>query len=55
MNILFLIIFALLIWLYVQNCHESFEIEPNIIAGGYNAGPEDLELEGPGNVAWSGY
>nr|QBK88231.1 MAG: hypothetical protein LCMAC202_05930 [Marseillevirus LCMAC202] len=54
-TLLFIIVFAVLIWLYVQNCYESFEIEPNTIVGGYQAGPEDLELEGPGDAAWSGY
>lgn len=67
-TILFIIIFIILIVLYTQKC-EKFFIEPNTIMGG--ASPESgmvmkpdgewqeysapLELEGPGNAAWSGY
>ncbi len=53
--LLFIITFAILIWLYVQNCYEAFEIEPNVIEGGYTSPPADFELEGPGIAAWSGY
>jgi hypothetical protein len=59
----------ILIVIYINCCNESFYIEPNTIIGGampesgmimtpgghyqeYNA---PLELEGPGNAAWSGY
>lgn len=65
----FIIILIVLIVLYIQNCNEGFYIEPNTIMGGampesgmemttngtyqyYNA---PLELEGPGDAAWSGY
>ena len=54
-TLLFIIVFAVLIGLYIQNCTEQFEIEPNTIVGGYQSAPEDLELEGPGDAAWSGY
>ena len=67
-TILFIIIFVVLIGLYMQKC-EGFYIEPNTVEGGampqsgmvldtdgqyqyYNA---PLELEGPGDAAWSGY
>lgn len=68
-TILFVLFFALLVWFFATNCPENFYIEPNTIAGGsfqqvqlvkesdgqeraYNT---PLELEGPGNAAWSGY
>jgi hypothetical protein len=68
-TILFIIVFAVLIWLYIQNCKEDFYIEPNTIVGGaipqsgmemttdgsYQEYSAPLELEGPGDAAWSGY
>ncbi len=67
-TILFIIVFAVLIWLYIQNCEEGFYIEPNTIVGGampqsgmemtdgsYQEYSAPLELEGPGDAAWSGY
>jgi hypothetical protein len=44
-TLIILIIFALLIGLYVKYCYEQFEIEPNTVTGGYNAGSEDFELD----------
>ena len=60
-TVLFIIVFVVLIWLYVQNCHESFYIDPNTIVGGaveginsvrssdghYYLYSTPLELEGP--------
>jgi hypothetical protein len=68
-NILFITVFAILILFFIQKHVEGFYIEPNTVIGGampqsgmmvaqdgqyqyYNA---PLELEGPGNDAWSGY
>jgi hypothetical protein len=54
-----LMIVVLLVWLVVMNWpkkkKDSFMIEDNTVMGGYNSGPADFELEGPGNAAWSGY
>ena len=55
-TIISIIILILLVLLFVRGCRdEGFYIEPNMVAGGYQAGPKDFELEGPGNAAWSGY
>jgi len=52
--ILITLLVILIIILFTHQ-EENFEIEQNTIMGGYNSGPADLELEGPGNTAWSGY
>ncbi len=68
-SVLCLILFAGLIWLFIQNCKENFYIEPNTIIGGampqtsitmaqdgdFKEYSAPLELEGPGDAAWSGY
>ena len=47
-TLLFILVLVILVALFIRGCPESFEIEPNTIVGGYEAGPEDFELEGPG-------
>lgn len=69
-SMLFIVcVLAIFIWLFVSNCSESFYIEPNTIMGGampetsielgsdneYHEYSAPLELEGPGDAAWSGY
>ena len=68
-TILFGVVFAVLIVLYVRNCEETFYIDPGMIRGGAfeQTGVEmgtdghwrlysaPLELEGPGDAAWDGY
>jgi hypothetical protein len=49
-NLSFLLILVLffLVATFVYKTSETFEIEPNTIMGGYNSGPADFELDGPG-------
>jgi hypothetical protein len=64
-NILFIIIIVAILASYLHRVgnDEEFYIEPNMIEGGAVedttpiSGPNGgvLELEGPGNAAWSGY
>ena len=41
-------ILVILVILFIRGCSESFEIEPNMIQGGYQGGPPVFELDGPG-------
>jgi hypothetical protein len=68
-GVLLIVAFIVLVAFYIRTCSETFYIEPNTVTGGampdsgmilttngkyeeYNA---PLELEGPGDAAWSGY
>lgn len=48
LTLLCILILVILVVLYIRNCSETFEIEPNTIMGGYNSGPQAFELDGPG-------
>ena len=54
MLLIVILLLAILMMIYLIQSNEKFEIEPNTIMGGYSGGG-DLELEGPGDAAWSGY
>lgn len=68
MYVIFVILLLILVIAYSQGCKENYYIEPNMIRGGampdsgmtdvhghYVAYNHTLELEGPGDAAWSGY
>lgn len=50
-----IIIFIIFIAIYLGST-QGFYVEPNMITDGFFLqGSSPLQLEGPGNTAWSGY